>query len=175
MSSKVSMFKAQICTQTMRSQLCILRVVLTSLRRVDNRLLRFGHSMNLATQLLIRGTQGQNNRSSLLQVEKFWTTLMVFIQYPSNAETKAGRILLILTRLIFGASSKKALSSGVFYKCFSGIILSPSQEVESVVRVDIEKKKVSNESLGCVANAESTMTIIRTTFSIFANSHSLFC
>lgn len=56
---------------------------------------------------------------------------MVFIQYPSNAEIKAGQNLPILTRLTFGASSKKALSSGVFYKCFSGIILSPSQEVES--------------------------------------------
>tara|TARA_B100001741_G_C16189599_1_gene430746 strand:+ start:78 stop:422 length:345 start_codon:yes stop_codon:yes gene_type:complete len=66
---------------------------------------------------------------------------MVLIQYPSNAEIKAGHNLPIFTRLTFGASSKKALSSGVFYKCFSGIILSPSQEVESNVRVDIEKKK----------------------------------
>ena len=100
---------------------------------------------------------------------------MVLIQYPSNAEIKAGHNLPIFTRLTFGASSKKALSSGVFYKCFSGIILSPSQEVESNVRVDIEKRRMRNESLGCVANAESTITIIRTTFSIFANSHSLFC
>ena len=43
---------------------------------------------------------------------------MVLIQYPSNAEIKAGHNLPIFTRLTFGASSKKALSSGVFYKSF---------------------------------------------------------